>query len=78
MTLHEYVVLGVLDALYVLTERAATPALLAGRLGAELRDVEDALAHLERRGLVAGTRLTMGGLAAAASLHAARSRTQAA
>jgi Mn-dependent DtxR family transcriptional regulator len=74
-------VLGVLDALYLLADRHPDASSLALRLGATPSAVADALLHLEKRGLAdAGSiRLTLRGLAAAAALNgASRSRVLAA
>jgi Mn-dependent DtxR family transcriptional regulator len=79
---HESLVLGTLDALYLLHgENLRVDASAIGRrIGARPTEVARALLHLESKGLVDASqaRLTMAGLAAAAAFAAARATAGAA
>jgi len=77
MNTHEYTVLGILDQLFVATERTSNLRTLAIRLDLSITTVEAGVAHLEGKGLVqtqkhGELRLTMSGLAAASALSGAR------
>jgi hypothetical protein len=65
---------AVLLALFDLSRAGlpCSPARVAGRIGMCLADVDAALCRLATSGLVSGTRLSLTGLAIAASLDATR------
>ena len=73
---HRALVLGALEVLYLSVDTPIDRHGLGVRLGAGPARLDAALAHLERKGLVnlPSLRLTLPGLAAAASLHAAVAR----
>jgi len=79
MDTREYILLGILDHLFVKADRPSTIRGLAERLAVSPLDIGEALLHLEDRSLIDATaiRLTLSGLAAASTLSAAR-RQQAA
>ena len=72
MNTREYILFGILQHLYSQTEKATSAGDLATTLAVGEDAVLDALSHLEGKGLLQGTRLTMRGLAAASALCAAR------
>jgi len=65
---------AVLLALFDLSRAGlpCSPTRVAGRIGMHVADVDAALARLATTGLVSGTRLSLGGLAIAASHDATR------
>lgn len=72
MDTRQYILFGILQHLIAQTEKATSARDLAQALAVREDAVRDGLAHLEGKGLVRGTRLTMSGLAAASALCAAR------
>ena len=76
MNTRQYILFGILQHLYTQTEKATTAVELAATLAVGRDAVNDGLSHLEDKGLVQGTRLTMRGLAAASALCAARHAQQ--
>lgn len=72
MSTREYILFGILQHLYIQTEKATSTADLAATLAVSEDEINEALTHLEGKGLLQGTRLTMRGLAAASALCAAR------
>ncbi len=74
MNTHEYTVLGILDQLFIATEKQMDLRTLAIRLDLPIATVEEGVAHLAKKGLVQGRplRLTMSGLTAASALSGAR------
>jgi hypothetical protein len=72
MNTREYILFGILQHLYIQTEKATSAVDLATTLAVSEGAVLNALSHLAGKGLLDGTRLTMRGLAAASALCAAR------
>ena len=72
MDTRQYILFGILQHLYIQTEKPSSELDLAEALAISEDAVRDGLVHLEGKGLVRGTRLTMSGLAAASAICAAR------
>lgn len=72
MDTQQYILFGILQHLYSQTEKTTSAVDLAEALAVDEEAIQDGLSHLEGKGLLQGTRLTMRGLAAASALCAAR------